>query len=104
MMKDRKISWNPDLVLGRLELGRAGQGVPRVVRGNDFPLADAPHFLGVLIMASAFGAVACGAALVYGLSLWASLAVYSGVGATLFGTTLVVTVVLNRAPAARLRG
>lgn len=104
MMKDRAITWTPDLALGRLELGPAGQDVLRVVRGNDFPLACAPHFLGVLIMALVFGAVASGAALLYGLSVWASLAVYSGVGATLFGTALVATDVLNRAPAARLRG
>ncbi len=104
MMKDREIIWNPDLALDHLELGPAGPDVLRVMRGNDFPLADAPHFLGILIMASAFGAVACGAALMYGLSVWASLAVYSGAGGTLFGMALVATDVLSRAPAARPRG
>lgn len=96
MMKDRAITWNPDLTLDRLELGSAGHDVLRVVRGSDFPLADAPHFLGVLIMASVFGAVACSAALMYGLSFWASLAVYSAAGGTMFGTALVATDVLNR--------
>lgn len=95
MMKNKEIAWNADLALDRLGLG---QDVLRVGRDDDFPVADAPHFIGILIIASLFGAVACGAALMFGLSVWASLAVYSGAGITLFGAALVATDVLNRAP------
>ena len=95
MMKNKEITWNDDLAFERLGLGH---DVLRVARGGDFPLSDAPHFIGTLIIASVFGAVACGAALMYGLSAWASLAVYSGAGGTLFGAVLLATDVLNRAP------
>jgi len=95
MMKNKEVTWNAALALDRLVLGH---DVLRVGRDDDFPLANAPHFIGILIIASVFGAVACGAALMFGLSVWASLAVYSGAGITLFGAALVATDVLNRAP------
>ena len=104
MMKQKAITWNADLALDSLGFGPSRHDVLRIGRGGDFPLGDARHFIGILIIASVFGAVACGTALISGLSVWASLAVYSCAGGTLFGAVLLARDVLNRVPAARRRG
>jgi hypothetical protein len=93
--------WHGGIASDRLALIPVDPAVCLAGRRFAGQSAEAPHFLGLLIATSLLGALAGAAAVLSGLSILLALGIYSGVGTSLFGLSLIGRRLLSVAPSAR---